>query len=857
MLHNLGWQSLDGRRQDQRLVLFYKIINGLASVETEDMLLLFAPNVKGEWVDSNFQIIDLLVPPRAAGVAGTIIFVHIANFATLLPWLHVGSYCQQHVGWSCSGVGCETCNVWYHRECISITLTHSHYLALNNSAHVWICFKCQTPNFSNSSISITGSPEINFNSPNSFAVLSDLTGKDDVFLRSPLATLFNPPLFSTPTGDTSSFSNFRYTLSSSGMSNSTSSSISNSQIKKSQSWRTLVININSAPGVSILIKKDLNIHIKKSVTSNDGRIMLLIFEFLEETYSICNIYAPIQSTVKDIFFLRAAEFLNVNIPLNSKVIMCGDMNIKLDIKPGISQSNKKEIILLNTLTAKYNLKDIFRARDKHSPGYTYQHSNNNIQSRIDYIFMDPALMNEISNFRIKNSPAPNHKALQVTLTKSLNRRGPSYWKLNTSVLVKPEYVQIMTKLLDTELARCMQNRYTLGRYCQFWDLLKVKIKEHSILYCKKRNIYKKNQILYLEEQIDKIDEQIASKKYHDNILNLKKMESKSEIEIELRLQAKASQIRSKAQYVEEGEKNTAYFLSLEKQRQISNTIYEIQTSDGILVKSNENIMSHIKMFYTDLYSTRHTEYVDYSFIDSLDTPRLKDGDQDICEGLITLMECDLASQKMKLDKSPGLDGIPIEFYHTFRHILGSFLIKIYNESFQLEKLCNSQRTSVLSLLHKKGDVNLLKNYRPISLTNVDYRILGQVLANRLHKVLPTLISHDQAGYVKGRYIGNNIRAIEDLILYAEKENVNSIICFLDFQKAFDSVEWECIYRVLKKFNIGNDYIQWIKTLYYKPKITIKNNGWLTDYIELQRSVRQGCSVCIVIYISHGNTSNQN
>ena len=72
-------------------------------------------------------------------------------------------------------------------------------------------------------------------------------GKDDVFLRSPLATLYNPPLFSTPS-DTSSFSNIRYTLSSSGMSNSTSSNISNSQIKKSQSWRTLVININSAPG---------------------------------------------------------------------------------------------------------------------------------------------------------------------------------------------------------------------------------------------------------------------------------------------------------------------------------------------------------------------------------------------------------------------------------------------------------------------------------------------------------------------------------------------------------------------------------------------------------------------------------
>ena len=154
-------------------------------------------------------------------------------------------YCQQHVGWSCSGVGCETCNVWYHRECVSIK--QSHYLAFNNSAHVWICFKCQTPNFSNFSISITGSPEINFNFPNSFAVLSDFTGKNDVFLRSLLATLFNPLFFSSPTDDTSSFSNIIYTLSSPGMSNSTSSNISNSQIKKSQRWRTLVININSAP----------------------------------------------------------------------------------------------------------------------------------------------------------------------------------------------------------------------------------------------------------------------------------------------------------------------------------------------------------------------------------------------------------------------------------------------------------------------------------------------------------------------------------------------------------------------------------------------------------------------------------
>ena len=170
-------------------------------------------------------------------------------------------YCQQHVGWSCSGVGCATCNVWYHRECVSIT--HSHYLVLNNLAHVWICFKCQTPNFSNSSISITGSPEINFNSPNSFAVLSDLTGKDDVFLRSPLATLFNPPLFSTPTatGDTSSFSNIRYTLSSSGMSNSTSSNINSAPGKRAELEN--LINYTD-PDLIIMTERKIDEQVKAS-----------------------------------------------------------------------------------------------------------------------------------------------------------------------------------------------------------------------------------------------------------------------------------------------------------------------------------------------------------------------------------------------------------------------------------------------------------------------------------------------------------------------------------------------------------------------------------------------------------------
>lgn len=80
--------------------------------------------------------------------------------------------------------------------------------------------------------------------------------------------------------------------------------------------------------------------------------------------------------------------------------------------------------------------------------------------------------------------------------------------------------------------------------------------------------------------------------------------------------------------------------------------------------------------------------------------------------------------------------------------------------------------------------------RPISLLNVDYKILTKVIAKRLEKVPPKIINPDQTGYVKGRYIGENVRLIQDIMFYTKRTNVPGIAIFLDFRKAFDSIGWE-------------------------------------------------------------------
>ena len=106
---------------------------------------------------------------------------------------------------------------------------------------------------------------------------------------------------------------------------------------------------------------------------------------------------------------------------------------------------------------------------------------------------------------------------------------------------------------------------------------------------------------------------------------------------------------------------------------------------------------------------------------------------------------------------------------------------------------------MLTLIYKKHDPLSLSNYRPITFLNTDTKLIADVLAQRFKKVLPLIISNDQNGYIKNRYIGFNIRQIQDIIDYSEHFNIEGAILCLDFSKAFDSVEWEFMFKSLERF----------------------------------------------------------
>ena len=152
-----------------------------------------------------------------------------------------------------------------------------------------------------------------------------------------------------------------------------------------------------------------------------------------------------------------------------------------------------------------------------------------------------------------------------------------------------------------------------------------------------------------------------------------------------------------------------------------------------------------------------------------------------------------------------------------------------------------------SACEKRKDRTLLENWRPISLVNVDTKIMSKVIAARVKKVLPSIIHYSQTGYVKDRFIGEAIRSIFDIIDFTAKENIPGLLLFIDFQKAFDSVEWEFLIEGLKKFNFGRDFLQWVKT-FYSIQSCVINNGVSSNIFTLERGVRQGDPLSPYLFI---------
>ena len=256
------------------------------------------------------------------------------------------------------------------------------------------------------------------------------------------------------------------------------------------------------------------------------------------------------------------------------------------------------------------------------------------------------------------------------------------------------------------------------------------------------------------------------------------------------------------------------FLHLEDIKK-SQTIDMLYNSTGQVVSDTESILQVLKDFYTDLYSAEvlsPTKPEIQSFLDNIPSIPKIIGTINITEK-ITAEEVELVTRRLHTGKAPSYDGLTADFYIHFAEDIYDCLALVFNQILQDGSLTESQKLAIIVLLFKKGDPLLVTNCRPISLTNCDYKLLAYILVGRIEEHLPMIIHPSHTAYMKGCFIGTNIKFVQDAIRDTVKNNNETIVLFLDFKKAFDSVNHLFMLMLLHHMGFPLLFVAWIMTLY--------------------------------------------
>ncbi|XP_072009068.1 ATP synthase subunit C lysine N-methyltransferase isoform X1 [Engystomops pustulosus] len=299
----------------------------------------------------------------------------------------------------------------------------------------------------------------------------------------------------------------------------------------------------------------------------------------------------------------------------------------------------------------------------------------------------------------------------------------------------------------------------------------------------------------------------------------------------------------KQRFFEEGEKVGHLLSVISKAQQGATHIGSLKAPNGVVCTDVKSILDVLQTFYADLYTTRMqaSDRDIENFLAKLSLPQLSAEHRDMLEGPLTLEEIEEATQAMANDKAPGVDGMPMELYKKFGGILLPKLLKVFEESFEKGDLPRSMKEAIIVVIPKEGkDPQVPESYRPISLLSTDVKILAKTLSNRLIRVIPSIIHSDQTGFMPQKSTSINIRRLL-LNLQIPADNIGQrAVLTLDAAKAFDSVEWQYLWEVMRVIGFGPNFISWVKVLY-------SANGELSEWFPLTRGTRQGCPLSPMLF----------
>ena len=481
------------------------------------------------------------------------------------------------------------------------------------------------------------------------------------------------------------------------------------------------------------------------------------------------------------------------------------------------------------------------------------------QSRLDFFLVSDVLSSNLKITDILPGYRSDHSIITLELSFGENLKRNTFWKFNSSLLKDHRYVAEINDTIERIISQYAVTPYDRANLenietedLQFQisdqlilDVLLMEIRNKSIAYSTMKKKAEKELEVKLENEIEFLERKVC--KDDRDIANLKDKNQKLEDLRQKKMEG--VMIRSRARWVRDGEKITKYFCGLEKRNYVSKQMSKLVRRNGSVIDKTEDIVQETKLFYKELYDEK--DCVNCRINEMINNiPTLSEAEAMGIEGEIELEEATTALKHMANNKSPGTDGFPAEFFKFFwKKRIGQLVVRSLNEGFHKKEMSNTQKEGIIICL-PKGDKprEYIKNWRPISLLNVVYKIGTACIANRIKRVLPKLINEDQSGFMANRYIGNNIRLIFDIINHCNVNHVKGLLLGIDFEKAFDSLNWHFMHRVLAAFGFGESIQRWIYAFYSNIKSCVLINGQTSTWFDVRRGCRQGDPISPYLFI---------
>ena len=606
---------------------------------------------------------------------------------------------------------------------------------------------------------------------------------------------------------------------------------------------------NRSSGVAAFVHPKSSVKIIQFHADLAGRVLSVKVEHEQHYFQVINIYAPNNPGERELFFDDLWRFKFPNLD----TILVGDFNcipdVILDKWGGDDGSGNRAISQLHAFTDSLSLEDYYRVSNPNGKIFTWFNASHSIGSRLDRFYTPKTWRSRVINHALTPFTYSDHSLITLKFSHGPRKsRGRGVWKLNTQLLKSESFCSAV----ESFWTEWQEHKPVFSDPRVWWDAGKLQIKEMAIAHSVTRARENKQTRRRLEQEFRLImargDANTATD--HTRLTEIKSLLKALDDQV-----IQGSIVRSREQWIEHGEQPTKYFYQLEQSRQTRNAITALR--DGAeTVTSDKNILRVCREFYSNLYTAEPVDLECQDWLLNQLDKSLTSEDQAKCEGTLTLSECLEALNQMSTNKAPGADGLPTEFYQRFWGLLGEDLVATLNFSFVHGMLSDSQRQGIIRLLFKKDDPLLLKNWRPISLLNTDYKICTKVLANRLRKVLSVILHEDQTCGVPGRSIFENLFLLRDTLDYVNHKELSAVIISLDQEKAFDRVNHAFLQRILERFNFGPNFRQWVQTVYTDISSSVLNNGWLSSKFSLTRGVRQGCPLSPLLYCLVSETLGQ-